>query len=95
MKRALTIPRATAGSMGAMAITAGMVVTAGTVVVVVTVPPPPATAVPPPPVTTACSREAIGGRERGREEEREREARTSQTGDMVITGNTSHHLDII
>ena len=52
MNKALTMPRATAGNMGAIAIMAGTVVVTGTVVVVVT--PPVATPVLPPPVTTVC-----------------------------------------
>ena len=63
MKMALTMPRATAGRMGAMAIMAGTVVTGvvTTAVVPPTVPAPPATAPPvpavaPPPDTTVWRR---------------------------------------
>ena len=61
MNKALTMPRATAGNMGAI------VIMAGTVVVVVTPPvvTPPVTTPPvvPPPVTTVCR--SWGRKERG------------------------------
>ena len=81
MNKALTMPRATAGNMGAMATMAGTVVVTGTVVVVVT--PPVATPVlPPPPATTvcrSCGRKGSGGRAgrlRGLEETRLRERKS-------------------
>ena len=58
MKMALTMPSATAGRMGAMAIIAGtvVVVTAPPTVPVVPATTPPVPAVAPPPETTACRR---------------------------------------
>ena len=83
MNKALTIPRATAGSMGAMAIIAGtvVVVATGTVVVVVT-PAVPPVATPP---TTVCSREGSCGREKGEEEVRLRKLSTNKTADLAAT----------
>ena len=72
MKMALTMPRATAGSMGAMAIMAGTVVTG---VVTSAVPPvtpptpaaaPPPAVAPPPETTVACRRPGMRSPRRGR-----------------------------